>query len=328
MTAGCVIIGRNEAARLPAALASIAAAGLPMVYVDSGSHDTSVAIARTAQAQVVELDPGRPFTAARARNEGFDALLAAHADLNYVMFLDGDCRLAAGFVAAAVAVMDTDPSCAIVVGHLVEEQSKSSTYTRLSDIEWSSGTGEITDFGNLGGIMLARIADVRAVGGFNAAMIAGEDSELGVRLALAGRRIVKIDAPMATHRADIVRFGQWWQRSVRAGQALTHRYRLHGQSRLQDCKRAYWSTIIWGGSIPVAALLLAPGTRGLSLLLFAAYGALMVRMIAHFRRSGASLGTAVTAALFGIIAKFANFIGLIRFFRHQLTGKTVLVEYK
>ena len=77
-----------------------------------------------------------------------------------------------------------------------------------------------------------------------------------------------------------------------------------------------------------AALLLAPGTRGLSLLLFAAYGALMVRMIAHFRRSGASLGTAVTAALFGIIAKFANFIGLIRFFRHQLTGKTVLVEYK
>jgi glycosyltransferase involved in cell wall biosynthesis len=322
---GCVVIGRNEAARLPATLASVKAAGLAMIYVDSGSSDDSVAIAETSGVPVVRLDPARPFTAARARNEGLDALSP---DATHVMFLDGDCRLDAPFPTKAAAALDTDPDCAIIVGHLHEEQTAPSVYTRLSAIEWSSTTGEIRDFGNLGGIMLARISDVRAVGGFNAAMIAGEDSELGVRLSLAGKRVVKIDAPMATHRADIVRFGQWWRRSVRAGHALAHRYTLHGASRLQDCKRAYWSTIVWGGALPVAAFALAPLTQGLSLLLCAAYGALMIRMTGHFRRAGAGLATAWTAALFGIIAKFANFIGLIRFHIHRARGTTKLVEYK
>jgi glycosyltransferase involved in cell wall biosynthesis len=325
---GCVVIGRNEAARLPATLASVSAAGLAMVYVDSGSSDDSVAIAGATGAQVVKLDPARPFTAARARNEGLDALTTAHPDAHHVMFLDGDCRLDADFPAKAAAALDADPDCAIIVGHLHEEQTAPSIYTRLSAIEWSSTTGPITDFGNLGGIMLARISDVRAVAGFNAAMIAGEDSELGVRLSLAGKRVVKIDADMATHRADITRFGQWWRRSVRAGQALAHRYGLHGASRLQDCKRAYWSTIIWGGIMPVAAFALAPVTQGLSLLLCAAYGALMIRMTGHFRRQGAGFATAWTAALFGIIAKFANFVGLIRFHIHRARGTTKLVEYK
>jgi glycosyltransferase involved in cell wall biosynthesis len=325
---GCVVIGRNEAARLPATLASVKAAGLAFVYVDSGSSDESVAIAEAAGAPVIKLDPTRPFTAARARNEGLDALTARHPDARYVMFLDGDCRLDAGFPAKAAAALDADPDCAIIVGHLHEEQAAPSVYTRLSAIEWSSATGPITDFGNLGGIMLARISDIRAVGGFNAAMIAGEDSELGVRLSLAGKRVVKIDADMATHRADITRFAQWWRRSVRAGHALAHRYALHGQSRLQDCKRAYWSTIIWGGLMPAAAFLLAPLTQGLSLLLCAAYGALMIRMMGHFRRQGAGLATAATAALFGIIAKFANFAGLVRFHIHRSRGTTKLVEYK
>ena len=328
MTAGCVIIGRNEAARLPAALASVTAAGLPMVYVDSGSHDTSVAIARTAQAQVVELDPGRPFTAARARNEGFDALLGTHPDPDYVMFLDGDCQLDPAFVAAAIAAMDADPSCAIIVGHLTEANPDTSIYARMCSVEWAAQSGKITDFNSFGGIMLVRTDDFRRVGGFNPTMIAGEDPEFAVRLSLAGRDAVRIDAPMATHRADIVRFGQWWQRAVRGGHALAHRYRLHGTSRLQDCRRQYWSTIFWGGALPLAVLVLFPFTRGLSLLLLAGYALLSARMTAHYRRGGAAPILALKLAGFGILAKFANFIGILRFIRHRLLGKTELVEYK
>jgi glycosyltransferase involved in cell wall biosynthesis len=330
MTTGCacVIIGRNEAARLPSAFASVQAAALPAIYVDSESQDASVSIAQQAGIAVISLDPSLPFTAARSRNEGLDALRERNPGAAFVMFLDGDCRLDAGFVPVALTTMTANSDCAIVVGHLAEEQTEPSAYTRLSALEWSSATGEISDFGNLGGIMLARIADVRAVGGFNAAMIAGEDSELGVRLSLAGKRVIKIDAPMATHRADIVRFSQWWRRSMRAGQALTHRYRLHGQSRLQDCKRAYWSTLVWGGVMPVMAFGLAPLTSGLSLLLLAAYGALMMRMASHYQRGGASFGAAWTAALFGIVAKFANFVGLVRFYIHRARGKIALVEYK
>ena len=328
MSAGCVIIGRNESARLPATFASVKAAAIPFVYVDSGSHDASVAIAESAGAAIVNLDPVRPFTAARARNEGLAALVSQHPDLTYGMFLDGDCVLDAGFVTLGIEALDANPDCAIVVGQLSEASPDTSIYARMCSVEWTAPVGPITDFNSFGGIMLVRIIDFQRVGGFNGAMIAGEDPEFAVRLALAGRKAIRIDAPMARHRADIVRFGQWWQRAVRGGHAMAHRYHLHGQSRLQDCKRQYWSTIFWGGSVPAVSILLAPFTRGLSLLLLAGFGVLSARMTAHYRRTGARPLLAVQLAGFGILAKFANFVGVLRFFLHRLRGKTELLEYK
>jgi glycosyltransferase involved in cell wall biosynthesis len=328
MSAGCVIIGRNEAERLPATFASVKSAAIPFVYIDSGSHDASVAIAESAGAAVVNLDPARPFTAARARNEGLAALVALHPDLAVVMFLDGDCLLAPGFVADGVAAMNVNPDCAIVVGQLSEASPDTSIYARMCSVEWTAPVGPITDFNSFGGIMLVRIGDFHRVGGFNADMIAGEDPEFAVRLALAGRTAVRIDAPMATHRADIVRFGQWWQRAVRGGHAMADRYALHGASRLQDCKRQYFSTIFWGGAVPIASILLAPFTRGISLLLLAGFGILSARMTAHYRRSGAKPMLAIQLAGFGILAKFANFVGIARYFLHKSRGKTKLLEYK
>lgn len=48
---GAVIIGRNEGARLVACLASFPGWVRPLVYVDSGSTDGSVAAARAAGAE-------------------------------------------------------------------------------------------------------------------------------------------------------------------------------------------------------------------------------------------------------------------------------------
>lgn len=73
--AAVIVIGRNEGARLVRCLASVQGFGR-VVYVDSGSTDDSVAAAHAAGAQVVALDMDRPFTAARARNAGFEALRA------------------------------------------------------------------------------------------------------------------------------------------------------------------------------------------------------------------------------------------------------------
>lgn len=74
---GAVVIGRNEGPRLAACLASLRAEAVaPLVYVDSGSTDDSLGIARRAGAEVVVLDPTVPFTAARARNAGFTRLTA------------------------------------------------------------------------------------------------------------------------------------------------------------------------------------------------------------------------------------------------------------
>ena len=56
-----VAIGRNEGERLRACLQSVVDAAVLVVYVDSGSTDSSVAMARAMGAHVVELDMSVPF---------------------------------------------------------------------------------------------------------------------------------------------------------------------------------------------------------------------------------------------------------------------------
>src|SRR5690349_24022488 len=92
-----VVIGRNEGSRLDLSLRSVQAAGLHVVYVDSGSTDGSPALARKLKVPVIELDGRRPFSAGRARNEGVHEVLRRWPGTTYAMFLDGDCLLDAGF---------------------------------------------------------------------------------------------------------------------------------------------------------------------------------------------------------------------------------------
>ena len=53
---GVVAIGRNEGERLRCCLNSVVGRGLPVVYVDSSSTDSSVELARSMGVEVVELD--------------------------------------------------------------------------------------------------------------------------------------------------------------------------------------------------------------------------------------------------------------------------------
>ncbi len=98
---GVVVIGRNEGARLRRCLASVQRAGVPVIYVDSASSDASVDVARAHAAHVVELDPDEPLCAARARNAGKNALQELYPECTFVCFVDGDCELAQGWIAAA-----------------------------------------------------------------------------------------------------------------------------------------------------------------------------------------------------------------------------------
>ena len=323
-----VVIGRNEGARLADSLRSVQQAGLPLVYVDSGSVDGSVALAQNLGARVVKLDSARPFSAARARNEGLAEAQQVVSDLEYVLFLDGDCVLDEIFPAAAAESLDEDGDIAIVVGHLSERSPDASIYNRLCAIEWRSPAGRIDDFAALGGIMLARVSAVRQVGGFNEQVIAGEDSELGVRLRLAGHAVVKIDKPMAVHDAEIRRFSQWWRRAVRGGHALAQRHSLNGGSELQDCRREYRSTLFWGLIVPLAVVLLLLPTRGLSLLLLGGYFVLGYRVFGHYRKTGLSAGDALLAARFILYSKFANMLGVIQFWLNRQRGKFQIIEYK
>ena len=63
---GLVVVGRNEGERLARCLASVRSIA-NRVYVDSGSTDGSIALAKREGVAVVELAEPPPFTAARAR---------------------------------------------------------------------------------------------------------------------------------------------------------------------------------------------------------------------------------------------------------------------
>ena len=100
-----VVIGRNEGERLLKSLSSIRSQVACTVYVDSGSTDGSAQAAERLGVRVVCLDMSRPFTAARARNEGFAAIKALNSEIPYIQFVDGDCELVDGWLEAAMKFM-------------------------------------------------------------------------------------------------------------------------------------------------------------------------------------------------------------------------------
>ncbi|MEG4859222.1 glycosyltransferase family 2 protein [Microcoleus sp. K1-B6] len=95
---GLVAIGRNEGQRLRQCLVSATDKVARVVYVDSGSTDGSLELARSIGTDTVELDLSIPFTAARTRNEGFAHLLELAAALEFVQFVDGCCQLVDGWL--------------------------------------------------------------------------------------------------------------------------------------------------------------------------------------------------------------------------------------
>ncbi len=211
---GVVIIGRNEGERLQRCLLSTVDPGSPVVYVDSGSTDGSVAFARSLGVEVVELDMVTPFTAARARNAGLARLLELHPDLSYVQFVDGDCEMVPDWLNAGVGVMAQSPEIAALCGRLRERHPEVSVYNRLCDVEWNGPVGEVDA---CGGVAMYRVASLKDVGGFDSTIPANEEPELCMRLRNRGLKIVRISHEMAVHDAQMTSLRQWWRRAERYG---------------------------------------------------------------------------------------------------------------
>ena len=136
-----MVIGRNEGERLRNCLTSIAAYPCTMVYVDSGSTDNSLDIAREHNCFIVELDLSVGFTAARARNAGFRYLMEKAPDTDFVQFVDGDCMVDEGWLPAASGFLQDNPKAAVVCGRRRELYPDNSVYNLLCDIEWDTPVG-------------------------------------------------------------------------------------------------------------------------------------------------------------------------------------------
>lgn len=323
---GVVIIGRNEGERLIRCLRSVSGAGASVIYVDSGSTDGSVAAAKEAGAEVVELDLSAPFTAGRARNAGFERLRAVSGGVDLVQFVDGDCELVPGWLERGARELDGRPETAIVAGRVRERFRDASPYNRLCDIEWNGPAGDVAA---VGGIMLARVSALLDVGGFNPSLIAGEEPELCLRLRQRGWRIHRLEAEMTLHDAALARFGQWWKRMVRSGHAYAEGFALHGRPPDRYGAREVRSIGFWGFALPALALAAAWWTRGWSLILLLGYVALAWRIARGLRSAGVSPADARLYAFFCVLGKFPQLAGLLKYRIGRLTGRrSALIEHK
>jgi glycosyltransferase involved in cell wall biosynthesis len=320
---GVVAIGRNEGERLRQCLSSVEGQAAAVVYVDSGSTDSSVAMARAAGADVVELDIMIPFTAARARNEGFRRLLELSPGLQYVQFVDGDCEVVQGWLETAVSFLEKHQDAAVVCGRRRERFPDKSLYNLLCDNEWNSPIGEAKA---CGGDALMRIAAFYGVGGYRADLIAGEEPELCVRLRGAGWKVWRIDREMTLHDAAMTRFDQWWKRTTRAGYAFAEGAYLHGKPPeshwIKESRRAR----IWGLGIPAIALMLVGTVGWWGFLVLLIYPFQVVRL--HLKARGNYDG-GWSMSIFLVLGKFPEALGQLKFLYHRLTGvKGRLIEYK
>ncbi len=138
---GIVVIGRNEGARLRRCLESVLGRGHHVVYVDSGSTDGSIVMATDKGADVVNLDMSIPFSAARARNAGYEQLVHVEPEIEFVQFVDGDCEMVSTWIDRALQEMDKDPQIAAVDGRRRERFPEKSPYNRLVQHGVGSPTG-------------------------------------------------------------------------------------------------------------------------------------------------------------------------------------------
>lgn len=320
---GIVLIGRNEGQRLIDCLESLIPLHLPMIYVDSGSTDGSQSKAHDLGARVIELDLSLPFTAARARNTGFAQLGQNHPGIEFVQFLDGDCTLQAGWLTAALPYLEADSELAVVCGRRRERFPEASPFNLLCDIEWDTPVGPALA---CGGDALMRRTAFEEVGGFNDALIAGEEPELCMRLRKAGWQIRRIDAEMSLHDAAMHRFSQWFKRARRAGHAYAEGAWLHRADGMW--RREVRSIGLWGVLLPGLALLLVPFSHGFGLLLLLAYPALVVKISWAYRRKY-GLRKSILYALACVSAKFPQVLGMSVYHLNRVSGKRAkLMEYK
>ena len=322
---GVIVIGRNEGKRLERCLQSLSDQVKYIVYVDSGSTDASVAFAKSRGVDIVQLDMRIPFSAGRARNEGFQLLTRKYSNLKYFQFIDGDCEMSEGWLSFAVDHLIKNKDWAIVAGRRKEKFPEATIYTLLCDIEWNTPIGEAKACG--GDFMIRKEAFLQ-MKGFNPEVIAGEEPDLCYRLRKHGWLIHRLNHPMTLHDANITRFSQWWKRAIRSGHAYAQGYNLHSGDGLGYCYNESIKIWLWGFIFPTVVLILAMSVNPVFFYLYLTYFVQFVK-IAHYKYKQPTIfKQSVIYSFFTVIGRWPQLIGQVIFLkRKMLKSKFSIIEY-
>ena len=323
---GLIVIGRNEGDRLRKCLTSCVGKADSVVYVDSGSTDGSVEVARQMGVDVVELDSSILFSAARARNEGYQWLKSANPNIELVQFVDGDCELFQDWLQTGANALVTNGGVAIVCGRLRERYPETSLYNRICDIEWNRLPGEVDA---CGGIFMMRVSVFHEVGGFNPSIISGEEPELCLRIRRMGWKVLRLPQNMAWHDAAMVRFSQWWHRSVRSGHGYAEGMARYGQNAERYYFKESISIWVWAAVLPVVILCGAWPTNGLSLFLLILYPFKLWRIARWAAHLNDRVGDRWIFSSHCLLAKWPELWGQIKYWLNHFRGRQpAIIEHK
>jgi len=260
-TVAIIAIGRNEGDRLKSCLRAAMAGARTVVYVDSGSEDGSAEYAASVGCIVVQLDPAQPFSAARARNEGFACVMEHEPDVDlFSLSMATATWLTVGSSAASRPSMSGRmwPLPADMCARSIPKQP-----SITSCATWSGSRCR-------GRLALAAASSWCAPRLPRSRRLPSRcNCRRGTRVLRAGAACGLEDSAGGcgdgSPRCGDDALQPVGRRALRSGHAYAQVAALHGKSDeryyVRDCRRIW----IWGLVLPAGALCLAPFTYGLSL---------------------------------------------------------------
>ena len=261
-----VIIGVNSAATLVRCIESVRTCTCPdtklhIFYVDGGSTDNSIALARNYDdVTVVSMHPMYP-TPGLGRNAGWRS-----GNSPYVQFLDSDTQMDSRWLETGVRTLEDTPEVTAVFGRRAEINPQATVFNWIADQEWNPRPGEVQAFG---GDVLVRRKALEDSGGYDEVLVSGEDPELSRRIIAMGGSILHLDTPMTRHDMAMRTIRQYWRRGYRTGYgyaAVVARHGGAGKFWLEECKR-----ILIRGGLGLLLMLLGLGGLACSWLAFVVF---------------------------------------------------------
>jgi cellulose synthase/poly-beta-1,6-N-acetylglucosamine synthase-like glycosyltransferase len=321
-----VIIGLNVERCIKECISSVFNADyfnelLEIIYVDGGSNDTSVALAKSFECvKIIELKDLHP-TPGKGRNAGYKA--AQH---KLIQFLDADTTMKSGWLKTAVPYMKDDIGA--VTGKVIERYPEKNIYHLINNIEWNISAGkdgyrfEDGPTKTFGGIVLIRKDALVRVNGYDESLVAGEDPDLSYRVRQAGWKIYRINTDMVHHDINMNTFRQYFKRSFRSGHAYAEiALRYITQKEKYFTRQLF--RIILSSTLPmfifIFFLILNRGLTGLILAMLLLFRPLIKVLLI---KKGYNLNTS-KALLYGLHLSFAvypQFLGVLRYFISSITG--------
>jgi glycosyltransferase involved in cell wall biosynthesis len=230
----------NEEAKIGACLASVLAATqdyrTQVIVADSRSDDRTVAIARGFGVDVVRLAPSEPRGCGIGAQLGFQ-----HASGEYVLLMDGDMRLAPGFLPEALARLEEDDGLA-GVGGLMELDEANLEYRLRLERNMPHLRPGVVDRLDGGGLFRRRA--IESVGYLtNRNLHSYEELDLALRLRAAGWRLRRIATVAVSHHGHAVPalrlLSNRWRNRYTDGQGEAVRAAL-GTRRVVPLLREFW----------------------------------------------------------------------------------------